>query len=174
MNEFSAFPVPPRGLMRRVSGGGIVASTALVTGDVELGEDASIWFGCTVRGDDAPIRIGARTNIQDNCVIHCDTGHRQTIGDDCTVGHGAILHGVELGKGVLIGMGATVLGGATVGDGAVVAAGALVREGFVVPAGMVVAGVPAKIVRAVNEREEAFIRDSVPHYIASAQAYLPE
>ena len=127
-----------------------------------------------MRGDDASIRIGARSNIQDNCVVHCDTGHAQVIGEDCTVGHGAILHGVEMGDRVLIGMGATILGGAKIGDGAVIAAGALVREGFEVPPGMVVAGVPAKMIREVNEREAAFIKDSVPHYVKAARSYLAE
>ena len=174
MTDSAPFPTPPQGLMRRVPGGGMVASTAMVTGDVDLGEDASIWFGCSVRGDDASIRIGARSNIQDNCVVHCDTGHAQVIGKDCTVGHGAILHGVEMGDRVLIGMGATILGGATIGDGAVIAAGALVREGFEVPPGMVVAGVPAKVIREVNEREAAFIKDSVPHYVEAARSYLAE
>ncbi len=150
----------------------MVAVGATVTGDVELGEDVSVWFGCVIRGDDAPIRIGARTNIQDGCVVHCDTGCPQVIGAGCTIGHGAILHGVKIGDGVLVGMGATILGGARIGDGAVVAAGALVKENYEVPPRMLVAGVPARVVREVTEKELAFMRHSIPHYIETARSYL--
>ena len=168
------FPLPAAGLLRRVPGGAYVARDAIVTGDVELGEDCSIWFGCVVRGDDAPIRIGARTNVQDGTIVHADEGRPFSIGSDCTIGHRAMLHGVHIGDGVLIGMSSTILGGVRVGDGAVVAAGAVVREGFEVPPGMLVAGVPARIVREVGERERAFLRHSVPHYVAQARAYLAE
>ncbi len=158
--------------MKRVPGGAMVAQGAIVTGDVELGENVTVWFGAIIRGDDAPIKIGARTNVQDGCMIHCDTGAAQTIGSDCTIGHGAILHGVTVGQGVLIGMGATILGGAVIGDGAVVAAGSLVKENFVVPPFTLVAGVPARIVRATTEKEAAFMAHSVPHYVATAESYL--
>lgn len=168
----TAFPTPREGLMRRVPGGAMVAFAATVTGDVTLGKDVSVWFGCTIRGDDAPIVIGPRTNVQDGCVIHCDTGHKQVIGSDCTIGHGAILHGVQVGNGVLIGMGATVLGGSTIGDGAVVAAGSLVKEGYEVPPRTLVAGVPARVVREITDKEVAFMKHSVPHYIETAESYL--
>lgn len=166
------FPWPPRGLMRRVAGGAYVAWGAVVTGDVTLGADASVWFGCVIRGDDAPISIGARTNVQDGTVIHADTDRPHRIGADCTIGHRATLHGVHIGDGVLIGMSATVLGGASVGDGAVVAAGALVKENFTVPPRTLVAGVPARVIREVSEKEVAFILRSVPHYVEQARAYL--
>lgn len=158
--------------MKRVPGGGMVAKDAIVTGNVSLGENASIWFGCVVRGDDAPISIGANTNVQDCAMIHCDTGYAQVIGANCTIGHGAILHGVEIGDGVLIGMGATVLGGSKIGDGAVVAAGALVKENYEVPPRTLVAGVPARVVREVTDKEIAFMAHSVPHYVESAERYL--
>jgi len=164
--------MPERGLMRRVPGGGMVAQGAIVTGKVSLGHDASIWFGCVVRGDDAAISIGDRTNIQDGTIIHCDTGFDLAIGEDCTIGHGAIIHGINIGRGVLIGMGATVLGGATIGDGAVIAAGALVKENAVVPAGTLYAGVPARMIREVSDKERAFMEHSIPHYVESAEAYL--
>jgi len=166
------FPWPARGLMRRVASGAYVAWGAVVTGDVSLAEDANVWFGCVLRGDDAPITIGARTNVQDGSIIHADTGCAHHIGSDCTIGHRAMLHGVRIGDGVLIGMSSTVLGGATVGDGAVVAAGALVKENFVVPPRTLVAGVPARIVREVSDKEIEFMRTSIPHYIAQARAYL--
>jgi carbonic anhydrase/acetyltransferase-like protein (isoleucine patch superfamily) len=168
------FPLPPRGLMRRVPGGAYVAWGAVVTGDVTLGEDASVWFGCVIRGDDAPIRIGARTNVQDGTVIHADTGKEHRIGSDCTIGHQATLHGVQIGDGVLIGMSSTVLGGARIGDGAVIAAGALVKENAVVPPRALMAGVPARQVREVSEKEVAFMRLSIPHYVEQARAYLAE
>ncbi len=166
------FPTPRRGLMKRVPGGAMVAQGTIVTGDVELGEDVTVWFGSIIRGDDAPIKIGPRTNIQDGCIIHCDTGAAQTIGSDCTIGHGAILHCVEVGNGVLIGMGATVLGGAKIGDGAVVAAGSLVKENFEVPARTLVAGVPARVIREITDKEVAFMAHSVPHYIETGESYL--
>lgn len=166
------FPWPPRGLLRRVPGGAYVAWGAVVTGEVELGEDANVWFGCVIRGDDAPIRIGARTNVQDGTIIHADVGRDHHIGAECTIGHRAMLHGVRIGDGVLIGMSATALGGSVIGEGAVVAAGALVREGQVVPPRTLVAGVPARVVREVSDKEIAFMRHSIPHYVEQARAYL--
>jgi carbonic anhydrase/acetyltransferase-like protein (isoleucine patch superfamily) len=166
------FPLQRRGLMRRVPGGAMVAHNAMVIGLVELGADCTVWFGTTIRGDDAPISIGARTNIQDNCCIHCDTDAPQVIGSDCTIGHCVTLHGVEVGNHVLIGMGATILGGAKIGDGAVVAAGALVKENFEVPAGTLVAGVPARIIRDVSDKERAFMAHAIPHYIETGLSYL--
>lgn len=160
--------------MRRVASGAIVARDAIVTGDVELAEDVSVWFGCVIRGDDAPISIGARTNVQDGAIIHCDTGQAQTIGADCTIGHRAMLHGVLIGNDVLIGMSATVLGGATIGDGAVVAAGAVVRENAVIPPRTLVAGVPARVIREVSDKEIAFMRHAIPHYVETAESYLSE
>ncbi|HJM40153.1 MAG TPA: gamma carbonic anhydrase family protein [Planctomycetota bacterium] len=168
------FPTPAKGLMRRVPGGAMVASTAVITGNVQLGEDCTVWFGAVVRGDDAPIKIGARTNIQDGAVVHCDTGAPQEIGSDCTVGHGAIVHGVKVGNGVLIGMGATILGGAKIGDGCVVAAGALVRQNADIPPNTMVAGVPAKPIREVGDAERAFMVHSIPHYIETGHGYLDE
>jgi len=169
----STFPTPRKGLMTRVPGGAMVAQGAIVTGDVTLGKDVSIWFGCVIRGDDAAITVGARTNVQDGAMIHCDTGCAQVIGQGCTIGHGAILHGVHIGDGVLIGMGATLLGGSKIGDGAVVAAGALVKENYEVPARTLVAGVPARVVRAITEKETTLMKYSVPHYVETAESYLP-
>jgi len=166
------FPTPRSGLMRRVPGGAMVAKGAVVTGDVSLGRDVSVWFGCVLRGDDAPISVGDRTNIQDGTVIHCDTGVPLVIGEDCTIGHAAIVHGCKIGKGVLIGMGSIVLGGAVIGDGAVVAAGALVKENFEVPPRTLVAGVPGRIIREISEKEQAFMVHSVPHYVETAESYL--
>jgi len=160
--------------MRRVPGGAIVAHNAVVTGDVQLAQDVSVWFGVTIRGDDASIQIGARTNVQDNSCIHCDTDAPQVIGSDCTIGHGVILHGVEIGDHVLVGMGATVLGGAKIGDGAVIAAGALVKENAEIPPNALYAGVPARFVREISDKERAFMAHAIPHYVATAERYLDE
>ena len=152
----------------------MVATSAVVTGDVTLAKHVSVWFGVIIRGDDGAISIGERTNVQDGVVIHCDTGADQFIGKNCTIGHRAVLHGVSIGDSVLVGMSATILGGAEIGDGAVVAAGCVVRQGFKVPANTLVAGVPAKIIREVSDAERAFMAHSVPHYIETAESYLDD
>lgn len=131
-------------------GGAYVASTASVTGRVALGADTSLWYGVVVRGDDAPITIGARTNVQDGTVVHVDPGCPNVIGADVTIGHGAICHGVRIDDLALIGMGAILLGGCTIGEGAIVAAGALVREQQVVEPYTLVAGVPARVIRKLD------------------------
>jgi carbonic anhydrase/acetyltransferase-like protein (isoleucine patch superfamily) len=127
-----------------------VAENAAVSGDVTLGEDANLWYGVVVRGDDARITIGARTNVQDNAVVHVDPGAPNHIGNDVTIGHGALCHGVRIHDFALIGMGAILLGGSVVGEGAVVAAGALVPEGFEVPPHSLVVGVPVRVVRSYD------------------------
>lgn len=155
----------------RKNHGVYLADTARVTGDVTMGDNVSLWYGAVIRGDVAPITIGARTNVQDNAVIHCDHGHANRIGSDVTIGHGAICHGVCIGNGALIGMGATLLGGSKVGEGAIVAAGALLAEGKEVPDGHVAMGVPAKVVRETNDREKAYIAKLPPRYVEEAELY---
>jgi carbonic anhydrase/acetyltransferase-like protein (isoleucine patch superfamily) len=150
-----------------------VAENAALIGDVELGDDCSIWFGTTVRGDVNSIRIGARTNIQDNCTIH--VSHERwstTIGEDVTVGHGAIVHGCTVGRGALIGMGSRVLDGAVVGESALVGAGALVAEGMIVPPRVLVVGVPARIKRPLTDDELARLEQSWKHYVDIKERYL--
>lgn len=163
---------PVAGLFQAVAGGAFVARGAVVTGDVTLGKDVGIWFGCVVRGDDAPIRIGEGTNVQDLTMIHADTGRPNTIGPGVTIGHRCVLHGVQVGEGSLIGMGAVLLGGSVIGEGALVAAGAVVRENFVVPPRTLVAGVPARIVRAVSDAELAGFRHSAQDYVRKLRQYL--
>ena len=142
-----------------------VASTATVTGDVDLAPEVNVWYGASVRGDEAAIRIGARTNIQDNCVLHCDPGQPLTVGEDCTVGHGAILHGSRIGDRCLVGMGAILLQGSMIGDECLVGAGTLVTEGMKVPPRSVVLGVPGKVVRKVTPEE-------VKGFLKSAKGYV--
>ena len=126
-----------------------IAPGAVVVGDVVLEEDVSIWYNAVLRGDSGAIRIGRGTNIQDNCVIH----EKTAIGQYCTVGHGAIVHGCTVGDGCLIGMGAIILGGAQLGDGCLVAAGSVVTGKTVAPAGWLLMGNPAKLVRNLTPEE---------------------
>ncbi len=150
-----------------------VADTATLVGDVELGEDASVWFAAVLRADLNAIRVGPRSNIQDGVVIHVDEGDFPTvIGADVTVGHGAVLHGCRIEDGALVGMNATVLNGAVVGREAVVAAGALVPPGAVVPPRTVVAGVPAKPRGPVGEDGVAAMRRGVAVYLRLKDRYL--
>ena len=144
-----------------------VAPTAAVLGDVEIGPGASVWFHCVLRGDANAIRVGARSNIQDLVMMHGDRvvgNHPVIVGEDVTVGHGAILHGCTLGDRVLVGMGAIILNGARIGADSIVAAGALVREGMEVPAGSLVVGIPAKVRRETSAGERDRIRDTGAAY----------
>lgn len=149
-----------------------MAANAIVTGDVTLGRDVGIWFGCVVRGDDAPLTIGARTNIQDLTMIHADTDVPNVIGEEVTVGHRCVLHGARIEDRCLIGMGAVLLGGSTIGAESLIAAGAVVKENFVVPPRSLVAGVPGKIVRQLTDAEVEMIRRSAEGYVQKIRFYL--
>ena len=148
-----------------------VAPSAELIGDVQLGPDVSIWFGAVIRGDNTPIVVGARSNIQEGAMCHSDPGAPLTIGEDCTIGHHAILHGCTVGDGVLIGMGAVVLNRAEIGAGSIVGAGALVTEGKVFPPGSLIVGSPARAVRALDEDAQAMLRVSAEHYVANGRKY---
>ena len=145
-----------------------ILSGAVVTGDVELGNDVSIWHNAVLRGDSGKITVGDRSNIQDGCILHEET----TVGCDCTVGHGAILHGCTVGDGCLIGMGAIVLNGAVLAEGCLVGAGALVTGKTNAPAGSVLLGNPAKIVKELTPEQMAEQKKSAAHYIALARASI--
>jgi len=132
-------------------GGALVASTAVVEGEVSLGARVSVWWNAVLRGDDAPIAVGDGTNLQDLVMVHPDPGVKLVVGRDVTVGHHAILHGARVGDRALIGMGAILLKGSEVGDEALVAAGAVLPEGAVVPARAIFAGVPARKIGEVAE-----------------------
>ena len=150
----------------RMDPSAFVARGAVVIGDVELGAQASIWYGCVIRGDINSIRIGARSNIQDLSVIHVNRdGNGVTVGQGVTVGHRVILHDCTVGDQVVVGMGAVVLDGARIGDGAFVGAGAVVSPGSVVPPGSLALGVPAKVVRPVNEKEVQFQLGAAQRYV---------
>jgi len=137
----------------RLANGVYVADTARVLGDVRIGAGSSIWYGATIRGDVAPIRVGRGTNIQENSVIHCDHEEANVIGDDVTIGHGATVHGVLVDDGSLVGMGAILLSRSQVGKRCLIAAGSVVAPGTVVPDESVVMGIPGKVVRKVAARE---------------------
>jgi carbonic anhydrase/acetyltransferase-like protein (isoleucine patch superfamily) len=150
-----------------------VADNAMVIGDVAIGDDSSIWFGTVIRGDVHRIRVGARTNIQDNCVLHVTTGtHAVSIADEVTIGHGVIAHGCTIERGALIGMGSRVLDGAVVGELALVGAGALVGEGIRVPPRTLVVGVPARVKRELTPDELARLEESWKHYVELKDQYL--
>ena len=148
-----------------------VASNATVLGEVHLGELASVWFGAVLRGDVAVIRVGSRSNVQDNAVVHGDPGFPVSIGDRVTVGHGAIVHGCTVEDDCLIGMRSVVMNGAVIGRGSVVGVGAVVTEGMVVPPGSVVLGVPAKVRGECGEEHAAMIRRGAEHYSAAGTRY---
>jgi carbonic anhydrase/acetyltransferase-like protein (isoleucine patch superfamily) len=149
-----------------------IAESADVIGDVTLGESSSIWFGTVARGDMHYIKIGARTNIQDNCTIHVTTDINPTIiGDEVTVGHNVIIHGCTIEDRSLIGMGAIIMDGAIIGEGSLIGAGALISPGTIIPPRSLVVGLPGKIVRATTDEELDEVIDRAQHYIDFAKKY---
>jgi carbonic anhydrase/acetyltransferase-like protein (isoleucine patch superfamily) len=148
-----------------------VAPTASVVGRVTLGNESSIWYGAIVRGDSDEIHIGDRTNVQDGAILHCDPGIPLEIGDDVTVGHGAIVHGCTIESQVLIGMGAVVMNRAVIGSRTILAAGALVVEDTTIPPGSLVLGVPAQVRRELTADEVERILTSAADYRARARAH---
>ncbi|MBX9818900.1 MAG: gamma carbonic anhydrase family protein [Burkholderiaceae bacterium] len=155
----------------RVAASAWVADSAQVMGNVEVAEDASIWFGAVVRGDTETIRIGKGSNIQDASVLHADVGKPLTIGESVTVGHQVMLHGCTIGDGSLIGIGAIVLNGAKIGKGCIVGAGSLVTEGKEFPDGSMILGSPAKVVRELSAEQQVGLRLSAMHYIENARRF---
>jgi carbonic anhydrase/acetyltransferase-like protein (isoleucine patch superfamily) len=164
---------PYKTILPRIGQRVFLADNAAIIGDVEIGDEASIWFGCTVRGDVNDIKIGARTNIQDGTVIHVSSTLQGTyIGDDVTVGHMAMLHACTIEDASFIGMMACVMDGAHVETGAMVAAGALVTPGKRVPKGQLWGGSPAKFMRELTQEEKDYIPYSAGHYVRLAREYL--
>ena len=150
-----------------------IAPGAFVLGDVRMGEDVNVWYSAVIRADKEPITIGKASNIQDGCVLHVDKGFPMTIGENVTVGHGAILHGCTVGDGSLIGMGAIVLNGAVIGKGCMIGAGALVTQGAVIPDGSVAMGSPAKVKRPITPQEAEGILKNAAAYAEEAREQLP-
>jgi gamma-carbonic anhydrase len=143
-----------------------IAENAVIIGDVKIGRRASIWYNCALRGDVNSIYIGDYTNIQDGTIIHVNQSpsHPTIVEERVTIGHSVNLHGCTVRRHALIGIGATVLNGAVIEEDALVAAGSLIREGQVVPSGVLVAGIPAKVIRPLSEKEIAFLRHQPDHY----------
>jgi len=159
------------GIAPRLADSAWVADSAQVMGNVEMAEDASVWFGSVIRGDTEIIRIGRRSNIQDGSVLHADIGKPLTIGEDVTVGHKVMLHGCTIGDGSLIGIGAVVLNGAKIGKGCIVGAGSLVTEGKEFPDGSMIMGSPAKVVRALKPEQAEGLRLSAQGYVGNARRF---
>lgn len=148
------------------------AENAIVYGNVELGHEVNIWHNAVIRGDEASIRIGEGTNIQDACILHVDEDYPLTIGKNCTIGHGAILHGCSLGDNVLVGMGAMILNGSRVGEGSIIGAGSLVLEGEIVPEGSILVGSPGKVRGRVSPEQKLDQEKNVDTYIQKAEKHL--
>lgn len=148
-----------------------VAPNATVLGNVEIAEDASVWFNATIRGDNELIRIGERSNIQDGCVLHTDPGFPMDIGPDCTIGHMVMLHGCTIGRGSLVGIGAIILNGAKIGEECLIGAGALIGERKEIPPRSVVLGSPGKVIRQLSDEDAARVRQGAVHYVRNWQRY---
>jgi carbonic anhydrase/acetyltransferase-like protein (isoleucine patch superfamily) len=149
-----------------------IADTARVIGNINLGNEVSIWFGAVLRGDADKISIGDRSNIQDNATIHVDPGFPVEIGEECIIGHGAVVHGAKISNNVLIGIHATVLNGAQIGSYSIIAAGALVTEGMIVPPNSLVVGVPGKVIRTIGNDQMEKIKKNSESYVNLSKVYL--
>lgn len=164
--------LPHHGVWPQIHETAFIAPSADVIGEVEIGAQSSIWFQCVIRGDVHTIRIGNRTNIQDQCVLHVTRKKSNlVIGDEVTVGHRAMLHGCRIGNRVLVGMGAIIMDDAEIGDDCIIAAGALVTKGTKVPAGSLALGSPARVARVLKPEELAYLPESAANYVNDAIAY---
>jgi carbonic anhydrase/acetyltransferase-like protein (isoleucine patch superfamily) len=164
---------PFRGVLPRVASSAFIDDSAQVIGDVEIGDESSVWMCAVIRGDVNMIRIGRRTNVQDAAVVHAMTGaHQTSIGDSVTIGHGAVIHGCTIEQQCLIGMGAILLNGAHVGAGSIVAAGALLIENMRVPPKSLVMGSPAKVKRLLTQAEVASIQQFADRYVGYRLDYM--
>jgi len=157
----------------RLGKGVFLAETCAVIGDTVIGDESSIWYSTVLRGDVMPIRVGARTSIQDGTIVHVTSEFSgTTIGDDCTIGHAAIIHACTVESFCLIGMGAILLDGVVVGSGSLVGAGALITPGTIIPPGSLVLGAPAKVKRPISDKEREQIDYGAKHYVDLARRYL--
>lgn len=148
-----------------------IAPNATVLGNVALENEASVWFGAVIRGDNEPIRIGERSNVQDGCVLHTDPGFPLTIREDCTVGHMVMLHGCTIGRGSLVGIGSIILNGAKIGEECLIGANTLIAEGKEIPPRSMVLGSPGKIIRQLTDDDVARIHGSAQRYVANWKRY---
>ncbi len=161
-----------RGKRPKVAASAFVAPSAVLIGDVEVGSESSIWFGAVLRGDNGPIRIGDRTSIQDNAVVHVSEGGGTFVGDDVTVGHSAVMEDCRIEPHALIGSNATLLNGCTIGEGALIAAGSVVGQRAAIPPRVVAAGAPAKVKKRLEGEAAAWIEISSDEYVKLSRLYL--
>lgn len=166
--------ITPDNLKNAVSKGKevFIANTARVLGRVTLGDEVSIWFGAVLRADGDEIRIGDRSNVQDNATVHVDQGFPVSIGNECIIGHGAVVHGATLLDNVLIGIHATVLNGAHIGEYSIIGAGALVPEGMQIPPYSLVMGIPGKIIRVLTDEQKVKVKKNAASYVSLSKVYL--
>jgi carbonic anhydrase/acetyltransferase-like protein (isoleucine patch superfamily) len=163
-----------RGKRPRIASSAFVAPTAVLIGDVEVGPESSVWFGAVLRGDNGPIRIGARTSIQDNAVVHVSESGGTHVGDDVTVGHCAVMEDCRIERYALIGSNATLLNGSTIGEGALIAAGSVVGQNAAIPPRVVAAGAPATVKKALEGGAAAWIEISAAEYVKLSRTYLAQ
>lgn len=155
--------------MRNIADKVYIAEGAKVIGDVTIYENSSVWYNAVIRGDSNTIIIGEKTNVQDNAVLHTSHNHALTIGNQVTIGHGAIVHGCTVGDNVLIGMGAIILDGAVIGDNCIIGAGALVTQNKEIPEGSLCVGSPARVMRELTAEEKESILENANEYVESIQ-----
>ena len=163
-----------RGKRPKIAASAFVAPTAVLIGDVELGEEASVWFGTVIRADNGPIRIGARSNVQDNAVVHVSKGSATVIEDDVTIGHCAVLEDCRIGRGSLIGSNAVILNDAVIGEQTLVAAGSVVAANAQIPPRVLVAGAPAVVKKQLVGAAVQWVEHGGPEYAKLSRSYLSE
>lgn len=159
------------GVVPKLANDAYVAPNAQVIGHVELGEGSSVWFGAVLRGDNDLIKIGARSNVQDNSVLHTDPGLPLIVGEGVIIGHQVMLHGCDIGDNTLIGIGATVLNGAKIGKNCLIGAHALITEGKEIPDNSMVIGAPGKVIKTLSESQIAMLKLNADVYVANAKRY---
>ena len=166
--------IPYQGKTPQIASEAFIAPTAVIVGDVEIGEEASVWFGAVLRGDYGKIIIGRGSNVQDNAMIHAPTDGVTLISDDVTIGHGAVLEGCTVGRETVVGANAVVTFGAELGEGCMVAAGAVVSEGMTIPPGTLAAGVPATIKKELSGSSQKWVEDAASDYISLSRRYMSQ
>jgi carbonic anhydrase/acetyltransferase-like protein (isoleucine patch superfamily) len=163
-----------RGKRPKIAPSAFVAPTAVLIGDVEVGPESSIWFGAVLRGDNGPIRVGARTSIQDNAVVHVSEEGGTLIGDDVTVGHSAVMEDCRIERYALIGSNATLLNGCTIGEGALIGAGSVVAQRATIPPRTLAAGAPASVKKALEGESATWVEISADEYVKLSRSYLAQ
>jgi carbonic anhydrase/acetyltransferase-like protein (isoleucine patch superfamily) len=166
--------LPYRGKHPKVDPSAFIAPTAVLIGDVEIGAESSVWFGAVLRGDNGPIRVGARTSIQDNCVVHVGDRGLTRIGNDVTIGHCAVMEDCDIADKALVGSNAVLLNGSVIGEGTLIAAGSVVGQDAVIPPHVLAAGAPAKVKKPLEGEAAKWIETSAHEYVELSRSYLAE